>query len=89
MLSPRQARFAFVPLMVAVMSAVISLAMTALHQGLGPGFAAVWLHTWALAFAIALPTAWLAVPGVQKLLGQLTHETTIPSVGEKIPETGQ
>ena len=72
MLSPRQAQLAFVPLMVTVMSAVISFAMTVLHAGPGPGLLQAWLSNWAMAFAVALPVAWLAVPAVRGLLARLT-----------------
>jgi hypothetical protein len=76
MLSPRQAQLAFVPLMVTVMSAVISLAMTALHGGFArAGVAAglqTWLGNWAMAFVVALPVAWVAVPAVRGLLARLT-----------------
>lgn len=72
MLTPRQAQFAFVPLMVTVMSAVISFAMTALHHGFTTGLVSAWLYNWAIAFVIALPVAWLAVPGVRALLARLT-----------------
>jgi hypothetical protein len=73
MLTPRQAQFAFVPLMVTVMSAVISFAMTFLHLGPVPGLVAAWLANWALAFVVALPAAWIAVPAVRGLLARLTE----------------
>ena len=73
MLTPRQAQFAFVPLMVTVMSAVISFAMTLLHGGPGPGLLQAWLGNWGLAFVVALPVAWVAVPAVRALLARLTY----------------
>ena len=72
MLTPRQARFAYVPLVVTAMSGVISLTMTTLHHGLAPGLIQAWLHNWPLAFAVALPAAWLILPGVRILLARLT-----------------
>lgn len=72
MLTPRQAQFAFVPLMVTVMSAAISFVMTVLHGGAGPGLLQVWLANWATAFVVALPVAWVAVPAVRALLARLT-----------------
>ena len=73
MLTPRQAQFAFVPLMVTVMSATISLVMTTVHHGLQPGLLQAWLGNWGLAFVVALPVAWVAVPGVRALLARLTR----------------
>lgn len=76
MLTPRQAQFAFVPLVVTLMSGVMSFAMTALHRGFGPGLLDAWLHGWPVAFVVALPTAWLVLPGVRVLLARATREAT-------------
>lgn len=76
MLTARQARFAFIPLMVTAMSGVISLAMTLLHHGLVPGLLGAWLLHWLLAFVVALPSAWVIVPGVRALLARLTQPPT-------------
>ncbi len=74
MLTPRQAQLAFTPLVVIAMSAIISFAMTFLHHGLVPGLLQAWLRNWPVAFAVALPAAWLILPGVRALLARLTHE---------------
>lgn len=74
MLTPKQAQFAFVPLVVTLMSGVMSFAMTALHHGLRPGLMDAWLHGWPVAFVVALPTAWVVLPGVRALLARATVE---------------
>jgi len=74
MLTPRQAQFAFIPLMATVMSAVMSFAITAVHYGLRPGLIGAWLGNWALAFVVALPVAWVVVPTVRSVLARLTQE---------------
>ncbi len=84
-----QASFAFVPLMVLAMSAIISLALTPLHQGVGPGFRPAWLRAWVQAFLVALPAAWMMLPGVRGVLARLTYPDTVPPAGVKIPEVGQ
>lgn len=73
MLTPRQARHAFIPLVAGAMSGVISLAMTAINVGFGPELPRTWLQHWPLAFAVALPAAWLVLPAVRALLARLTH----------------
>lgn len=78
LLTPRQAQFAFVPSMVTVMSAVISFAMTLIHHGFRAGLLQAWLNNWGLAFLVALPVAWVAVPALRKLLARLTR--TAPPV---------
>ncbi|HJW46467.1 MAG TPA: DUF2798 domain-containing protein [Lysobacter sp.] len=82
MLTPRQAQFAFVPLMVTVMSAVISFTMTAVHHGLVTGLLETWLVNWALAFVVALPVAWVTVPSVRALLARLTRTEPVLSRGQ-------
>ncbi|MDR0183944.1 DUF2798 domain-containing protein [Lysobacter arvi] len=72
MLSPRQAQFAFVPLVVTLMSGVMSFAMIALQRGFGPGLLQAWLRGWPVAFAVALPAAWVILPGVRALLARVT-----------------
>ena len=70
MLTPRQASFVFVPLVVTLMSGVMSFAMTALHRGFGPDLLREWLRGWPVAFAVALPAAWVILPGVRTLLAR-------------------
>jgi hypothetical protein len=82
MLTPRQAQLAFVPLMVTVMSASISFVMTTVHHGLQPGLLQAWLGNWGLAFAVALPVAWVAVPGVRALLARFTCAVPARGLGE-------
>lgn len=72
MLTPRQAQFAFVPLVVTLMSGVMSFAMIALHRGFGPGLIEAWLRGWPVAFGVALPAAWVILPGVRALLARVT-----------------
>jgi len=88
LLTPRQAQFAFVPAMVTVMSAVISFATALIHHGVHPGLAQAWLHNWRLAFVIALPVAWLAVPVVRTLLAKATRAARDPVPVRSIGEMG-
>ncbi|HEU0307072.1 MAG TPA: DUF2798 domain-containing protein [Lysobacter sp.] len=80
MLSPRQAQIAFIPSMVTVMSATISFAMSAFHHGFQSGLLQVWLNNWGLAFAVALPVAWVAVPALRAVLARLTRAPAPPNV---------
>lgn len=80
MLTPRQAQVAFIPSMVTVMSATISFAMSAFHHGFQAGLLQVWLNNWGLAFVVALPVAWVAVPALRAVLARLTHAPAPPSV---------
>jgi hypothetical protein len=73
MLTARQAQLAFIPVMVLIMSGVISCALTAWNRGLGAEFLDIWLHNWGMALTVALPTAWLVVPRLQAVLTRLTR----------------
>jgi hypothetical protein len=88
LLTPRQAQFAFVPSMVTVMSAVISFAMTAIHHGFAPGLLQAWLGNWGLAFLIALPVAWVAVPALRALLAKLTRTARDNTMARSLGEMG-
>ncbi|HEV8695163.1 MAG TPA: DUF2798 domain-containing protein [Lysobacter sp.] len=79
MLTPRQAQFAFVPLMVTLMSAVMSFTITSVHYGFRSGLIDAWLGNWALAFVVALPVAWVVVPTVRAVLAWLTRAEPEPA----------
>ena len=83
LLTPRQAQFAFIPAMVTVMSAT----MTLYHHGLAPGLMSTWLNNWVLAFVVALPIAWVAVPATRALLTRLT-QTARPAPARSLGEMG-
>ncbi|MGQ0656865.1 MAG: DUF2798 domain-containing protein [Chromatiales bacterium] len=71
-LTPGQARRAFIPLNVLVMSGVMSLFMTAHHAGLGPHLLHLWMSEWVLAYLVALPFALVFSPGIRAGLARLT-----------------
>jgi hypothetical protein len=71
-LTPAQAQRLFVPLVVMTMSGVLSLVFTAMNAGVDIGFFSLWLRQWAIAFAVALPTALLLVPRIRNFLDRLT-----------------
>jgi hypothetical protein len=73
MITTRQAQLAFVPLMVAIMSAVISFVLTAWNLGLTADFPAIWLQNWGAAALVALPTAWFVVPRLKAALERATR----------------
>ena len=79
MLTPRQAQLAFIPMMVTVMSAVMSYTITAVRYGFRPGLIDAWLGNWALAFVVALPVAWVVVPTVRAVLARLTRTEAVPT----------
>ncbi|HEY5804721.1 MAG TPA: DUF2798 domain-containing protein [Lysobacter sp.] len=88
MLTPRQARYAFLPLMLIAMSALISLAVIVIQQGLAAGPDEFWMLAWVLAFTLALPAAMLVLPIISTLLQRATQRQTVPVAGEKIPHSG-
>lgn len=93
MLTPRQARFAFLPLMLVAMSALIGLAVVVFRQGLSQGPEEAWMLAWVLAFTIALPAAMLLMPAISAVLAHYTRDdkrhAIIPRAGEKVPGAGQ
>lgn len=93
MLTPRQARYAFLPVMSVAMSALIGLAVVVFRQGLAQGAEEAWMLAWVLAFTIALPAAMLLMPAVGAVLAHYTRDDKrhgiVPVVGGKVPGAGQ
>ncbi len=88
MLTPRQARYAFLPLMLAAMAVLVGVALVVLQQGLAAGPDEFWMLAWVLAFVLALPGAMLLLPVVSSLLRVATRQETVPLAGVKIPNAG-
>ncbi|NUT16137.1 MAG: DUF2798 domain-containing protein [Cupriavidus sp.] len=89
MLTPRQARYAFLPLMLIGLTALTGIAAIAIRQGLAAGSGEFWMLAWVLAFVLALPGAMVVLPVVSALLRHATRLETVPVAGEKIPAAGQ
>jgi len=89
MLTPRQARYAFLPVMLVAMAALIGVALVVLQQGLAAGPDEFWMLTWVLAFVLALPGAMLLLPVIGAVLRAVTRQDTVPLAGVKIPDAGQ
>ncbi|HEY0504292.1 MAG TPA: DUF2798 domain-containing protein [Lysobacter sp.] len=89
MLTPRQARYVFLPVMLAAMAVLVGVALVVIQQGLAAGPDEFWMLAWVLAFVLALPGAMLLLPVVGALMQAVTRHETIPLAGVKIPNTGQ
>ncbi|HZX76022.1 hypothetical protein [Lysobacter sp.] len=88
MLTPRQARYVFLPVMLAAMAALVGVALIVVQQGLAAGPDEFWMLAWVLAFVLALPGAMLLLPVVGALMRSLTRHHTVPPAGETIPNSG-
>ncbi|MGH8077897.1 MAG: DUF2798 domain-containing protein [Lysobacter sp.] len=89
MLTSRQARFVFLPLMLAAMSGLAGLAVVVFRQGLAAGAAEAWMLAWVLAFIVALPIVMLLLPMLGAVFARRPQTRTIPYSGDKIPGAGQ
>jgi hypothetical protein len=58
--------------MAVAMSLVMSLVETITKHGLAPNLVTAWLASFALGMAVAVPTAILLAPRVQRFVGHLT-----------------
>ena len=68
----RFAPIVFGALLSAIMVALVSAFVLALHQGLGAGFLRQWLRSCATTWPVAFPTVTLVAPWVRRLVGRLT-----------------
>lgn len=57
------------------MSAIMSLVITTFNIGLVSDLFIQWLHAWAFAFAVALPTIFIVAPLVRKLSMRLVQNS--------------
>lgn len=89
MLSPRQLRFAFLPLMLLALSVLMGLAVVAFREALAAGAAEVWMMAWLLAFVVGLPLLLVLLPVVEALRARGSRSAIVPLAGGKIPGAGQ
>ena len=89
MLTPRQARYVFLPVMLVAMAVLVGIALVVVQQGLAAGPDEFWMLAWVLAFVLALPGAMLLLPVVGALMHSMTRRETIPLTGETIPNPGR
>ena len=68
----RFAPIVFGALLSAIMVALVSAFVLALHQGVGAGFARQWLASCATTWPVAFPTVTLVAPWVRRLVGRMT-----------------
>jgi Protein of unknown function (DUF2798) len=71
-LDPRYAPLLAPTIMAIAMSLVMSLVETITRHGLAPNLVSAWFTSFGLGVAVAVPTAILLAPGVQRLVGYLT-----------------
>jgi hypothetical protein len=68
-INQKQYNIIFNVLMAILMSFFMSLFLTAVNIGLIPGFFLLWLKSFGLGTIVALPTTFVVVPLIHKLLG--------------------
>lgn len=68
----RFAPIVFGAVLSAIMVALVSAFVLALHQGVGEGFARQWLASCATTWPVAFPTVTLVAPWVRRLVGRMT-----------------
>ena len=56
-----------------IMSLVMSFALTLINAGWPPNFFMIWLKSFGISFAVALPVSLVVVPLIRKLLDKMTN----------------
>jgi len=56
-----------------IMSLIMSFALTLINVGLIPNFFMIWLKSFGISFAVALPISLIIVPLIRKLLDRITY----------------
>ena len=89
MLSPRQLRFGFAPLMLLAVTVLSGLAVVVFREALAAGAAEVWMTAWVLAFVVGIPALLVLLPLVASLRLSGSPTRIVPLAGENIPGAGQ
>ena len=55
------------------MSLIMSFVLTLINVGLVPHFLMIWLKSFGISFAVALPISLIIVPLIRKLLDKITY----------------
>jgi Protein of unknown function (DUF2798) len=77
-LDPKCAQILVPAIMVIAMSLAMSLVQTIARLGFAPNLASVWLTSFAIGVAVAIPTAIVVAPRAQRLAGYLTGAPPLP-----------
>jgi hypothetical protein len=72
-------------IMAVIMSFVMSGVITALNVGVPPDFAARWMHSWGVAFCIALPVILTVAPLARRLALRFVESPFAPPAGVQPP----
>ena len=56
-----------------IMSIIMSFALTLINVGWVPHFFMIWLKSFGISFAVALPISLIIVPLIRKLLNRITY----------------
>ncbi len=85
MLTPAQARIAYLPLALAAQALLVALIAAVLNQW----FALDGKHAWLVAGIVSVPAAMFVMPVTGALLAWLSRDHIVPFTGGKIPGAGQ
>lgn len=64
----------FALVMGSITTAIVSFTLTAVNKGFVNGFAPIWLRSWLIGYAVAVPAILLMGPKVQALLNRLLQQ---------------
>lgn len=85
MLTPAQARLAYLPTALTVQALLVALIAVLLNQWFSIDFKQAWL----VAGVISVPAAMFVLPASGALLAWLSRDHIVPFTGGKIPGAGQ
>ncbi len=55
---------------------IVSVTLVGVNRGFAPGFAGVWLKSWALSYAVVIPTILTLSPLVQRVAANVCKQRT-------------
>ncbi len=79
----KKKKIAFAMIMGIVTTCIISFLLISINVGFTENFLKIWIRSWMLAYAIAIPSILLIAPRIERLVDRLFKET------ESIPVENQ
>lgn len=67
-------KIVFALMMGIVTTGIVSFTLLGVNRGFAPGFASIWMKSWAIAYVVVIPIILIVSPHVQRIASYLCKE---------------
>jgi hypothetical protein len=72
----------FAMLMGIITTGIVSFTLIGVNRGFDPGFAPIWVKSWAISYIIVIPIILIVSPSIQRVASYLCRERTYATQDE-------